>query len=70
MYFGAGTSKLQHALKTLHAHWDATQEGWRDQVRHDFEERTLAPLQSMASQTARAMDDLADLFAKIYRDCS
>lgn len=70
MYFGAGTSKLQHALKTLRAHWDSTQDGWRDQVRRDFEERHLAPLDAQVTQTIRAMDTLADVFAKIYRDCS
>lgn len=70
MYFGAGGSKLQHALKTIRAQWDATQDGWRDQVRRDFEARTLAPMDTQATQTARAMDELADLFAKIYRDCS
>ncbi len=70
MYFGAGTGKLQHALKTIRAHWDVTASGWRDQVRRDFEDRTLAPMDSQATQTARAMDELADLFAKIYRDCS
>lgn len=70
MYFGSGATKLQHAVKTLRTNWDATRDGWRDQVHHDFEERTLAPMDAKAVQAVRAMDELADLFAKIYRDCS
>ncbi len=70
MYFGSGTSKLRHALKTLRSQWDQTQDGWNDQVRRDFEEKRLAPLDSQVSSTMRAMDQLAELFSKIYRDCS
>jgi hypothetical protein len=50
--------------------WEQTGDTWRDQVRQDFEDRQIIPLDTQATQTVRAMDDLADLFAKIYRDCS
>lgn len=70
MYFGSGTSKLHHALKTLKANWEATEDGWRDQVRRDFEDRQIEPLASQANIAVRAMDELAELFARIYRDVS
>jgi hypothetical protein len=70
MYFGAGVSKLQHAIKTVVIQWDGTAEGWRDQVRQDFGEKHLEPVVEQAKNTMRAMDQLADLFQRIYRDCS
>jgi hypothetical protein len=70
VYFGSGKTKLNNAAKALRAHWEATEDGWRDQVRRDFEERQIEPVITQAVVTARAMDDLAELFAKIYRDVS
>lgn len=70
MYFGAGVGKLQHALKTLKAHWEVTEDGWRDGMRQEFQERRLEPLATQSSATLRAMDQLADLFSRIHRDCS
>lgn len=70
MYFGAGTSKLQHAIKSLRTHWDESQDGWRDQVRVDFEEQHIVPLDAQATNTLRAMHTIADLLARIQRDCS
>jgi hypothetical protein len=70
MYFGAGISKLGHASKSLQQAWDATQDGWRDQVRNDVEKRHVGPALDHTAKTLRAMDQLADLFARIYRDLS
>lgn len=70
MYFGAGVGKLQHALKTLKVHWEATEDGWRDQLRQDFEERRLEPIAAQSVTTLRAMAQLADIFTRIQRDCS
>ncbi|HEU5117553.1 MAG TPA: hypothetical protein VFT74_12990 [Isosphaeraceae bacterium] len=70
MYFGSGVGRLSHAIKTLRMQWEQTADTWRDEVRRDFEDRQIAPLDTQTTQTIRAMDDLADLFAKIYRDCS
>ena len=70
MYFGAGTPKLNHAIKNLRIAWEATEDGWRDQVRTEFEENHIEPFLSQATNTLRAMEQLSDVFARIYRECS
>ena len=70
MYFGNGTTKLQHAVKTLRQTWEATEDDWRDSIRAEFEANRIDPMAAQAALTMRAMDTLADLFARIYRDCS
>jgi hypothetical protein len=68
MYFGAGVPKLSHAAKNLQQAWDSSEDGWRDQVRNDIEKRHIAPALDTTAKTLRAMDQLADMFARIYRD--
>ncbi len=70
MYFGAGVTKLAHAAKSLQQAWDATEDGWRDQVRDDVRKRHVEPTLDTSAKTLRAMDQLADLFARIHRDLS
>ena len=55
MYVGSGTSKLHHAIKTLRAHWDDSEDGWRDANRQEFERKRIEPLDSQAQSTLRAM---------------
>lgn len=64
----AGTAKLEHALKTLRVKWDATQADWSDQVRQNFEEKHLAPLETRVQATIRGMDQLAAILAQMIRD--
>ena len=70
MYFGSGIPKLNHGIKSLRGEWDATAEAWRDQVRADFESNHVEPFLAQATTTLRAMEQLADTFARIHRDCS
>jgi hypothetical protein len=70
MYFGAGIPKLQHALKSLRTAADQTEDDWRDALRDDFLREYVEPLLEKANVTLRAMDQLADLFARIQRDCT
>lgn len=70
MYFGAGIPKLNHAIKSIRTAWEGTQDGWRDQVHTDFEEQHVEPFVAQATTTLRAMEQLADTFARIYRECS
>ncbi len=70
MYFGSGIGQLSQATKALKEAWDGTEHDWRDQVRKDFEQHQIEPLLNHASKALRAMDDLRDLFSKIYRDLS
>jgi hypothetical protein len=70
MYFGSGLPQLNNALKNLRVAWDQTEEGWRDSLRTDFEEHHVDPFVSSMTNTLRAMDQLSDVFARIYRECS
>jgi hypothetical protein len=65
----AGASRLRYALKTLTAQWDTAKDGWSDQVRRDFEERQIAPLETQTESTIRAMDQLGEALARMKRDC-
>ncbi len=66
----AGSTTLQYALKNLRQHWEAAKEGWQDQVRHDFERNHIQPLEAQVSGAIRAMDRLAEVTAKMRRECS
>jgi hypothetical protein len=57
-------------MKTLREKWDETEAHWRDQVRVEFEEHHLEPLESQVEGTLRAMSRLADVLAQVRRDCS
>jgi len=70
MYVGAGVSKLRQSIKDLRAHWDDSEGGWRDAIRAEFEEKRINPLESQATQTLRAMQEICDVLARIYRECS
>jgi hypothetical protein len=64
----AGTAKLEHAIKTLRVHWDATKDDWNDQVRQNFEEKHLAPMETRVQAASRGMDQLALVLAQMIRD--
>lgn len=70
MYFGAGVGKLQHTRKALLLAWERTEEDWRDRVREEMGAQHIEPLLEQMEATLREMDQLADLFARMYRDCS
>jgi hypothetical protein len=65
-----GSTKLQYSLKNLRKHWEEAQEGWADQVRQDFDDRHLKPMETQVSATMRSMDKLAEVMAKMRQECS
>lgn len=70
MYVGSGTSKLRHAIKTVRERWDASEDGWRDANRQEFERKRLEPIDAQATSTLRAMQQLCDVLSRAYRECS
>jgi len=66
----SAASRLNHAIKTLLEHWDATSETWNDAVRKDYEERHVAPLESAVKVAMGGMQDIAEVLGKVRRDCS
>lgn len=66
-----GSNRLHQAMKTLMRHWDETKDaGWSDQVRQDFEDHHLAPLERQIVATIKGMEDLAEVITKIRKQCS
>ncbi len=70
MTFGSAASQLQHAIKTLRSRWDSVEGEWRDDVRRQFEQTRVEPLDRQAEDTLRAMRELVELMSRIYKDCS
>ncbi len=66
----AGSSKLQHALKDLRAHWDETKSLWSDQVARDFEKNHLTPLDQQTTTAMRGMADIAEVLSRVRHECS
>ncbi len=65
-----GSNKLTYAIKNLRKHWEIAKEHWQDQVQRDFEQNHLFPLETRVNATIRSMDKLAEVTAKVRRDCS
>ncbi len=65
----AGSSTLNHAIKTLRMKWEQAKETWDDGVRRDFEAKHIVPLESQVNATLRGMDRLDEVLAKMRRDC-
>lgn len=70
MHVGSGASAMRHAIKTLRARWDETEDDWRDEIRLDFERKRIEPIDSQATSTLRAMQTLCDVLSRVYRECS
>jgi hypothetical protein len=66
----AGSNRLKHAIKALQEHWLVTEATWNDSVRQKFEERHLVPLDSAVDAATIGMQKLAEVLAKVRRDCS
>ena len=65
-----GSTKLTYAIKNLKKHWEIATTQWQDQVAKDFERNYLYPLEVRVNAVIRGMDKLAEVTAKVRRDCS
>jgi hypothetical protein len=69
MKFGATRSQIYDAQKSARAKWDATLDGWDDEVRHKHGEESVEPLDVAVSDALRAIDQLSVLFVQIRQEC-
>lgn len=67
---GAGSARLNFALKMLRERWADTKGSWADQVARDFEKNHLNPLDSLSGDAIRGMDKLSEVLHKVKHDCS
>ena len=64
-----GSGKLHHALKTLHAKWDQTRNGWHDPVSRRFENEYLALIEPQVSATLDRLAALAQVISAAEQAC-
>jgi hypothetical protein len=69
MSLSAGAGKLSFGLKTLRSRWDAVQMHWKDDVRQEFEERHLKPVEQEVMATLNATNVLAQILLKAQQEC-
>jgi hypothetical protein len=69
MNVASGRGKLYGALKLARIRWDTIEEGWRDPVRHDFEEQVWLPLDEQAAAALRGIDRLEQVLIQMRHDC-
>lgn len=69
MKFGASRSQLYDAQKTARARWELVTETWSDASRVEFEETTWQPLDQMATDALRGIDQLSVLITQIRQEC-
>jgi hypothetical protein len=65
-----GSTKLTYAIKNLKKHWEHAKTQWQDQNAKEFESNHLYPLEVRVNAVVRGMDKLAEVTAKVKRDCS
>lgn len=66
----AGSVRLREALRTLRVKWEASQADWNDNVRREFEEHYLTPLEPCVLATLNSMTNLMQVLAKAQQECS
>jgi hypothetical protein len=64
-----GSTKLTYAIKNLRKHWENAKVHWQDQTAKEFEATHLFPLETRVNAVIRGMDKLAEVTAKVKRDC-
>ena len=69
MSLSSGTGKLAHGLKSLRANWDATQTDWKDEIRQEFEESHLQPVEQELLATVNAIGTLDQILIKALQEC-
>ncbi|MCK4871686.1 MAG: hypothetical protein KAS72_03070 [Phycisphaerales bacterium] len=69
MSVNVGRTKLQDSYKDLQAKWSHTRAVWRDVARDEFEKQYLAPLEPRISASLTAMTRMAELLARLRREC-
>jgi hypothetical protein len=70
MSANAGWNKLNLAMRTLREKWDNTEADWRDQVRTEFAEEFLEPLDAQVAVTLRGIKRLEETLRAVRRQCS
>jgi hypothetical protein len=66
----SAAGELGQGLKVVRAVWEDARAGWQDAVAADFDRQHWTPLADQVVATAEAIDRLAPILARLYRECS
>jgi hypothetical protein len=61
--------QLNSSYKDLQPHWEEVQDCWNDVVRRDFAKAYLDPLEEEVQMAMRALDQLAEVMARMKHEC-
>jgi hypothetical protein len=64
------STQLGQGLKVARAIWDETRAGWQDAIAEDFAKNHWSPLNDQVTNTVEAVDRLAPVLERLYRECS
>jgi len=64
-----GRARLGKSIKELMMHWAETRSHWDDSTSKAFEARFLVPIEMDSRQAISAMDQMAQVLARIKQDC-
>jgi hypothetical protein len=65
-----GSSRLNHSVQNLLDKWEDTREVWNDDVRRDFEDRQIRPLEAAVDSALNGMRALAEVLDRLKADCA
>ncbi len=68
MRLSTGRIQLNASLKALLLRWEETKPGWNDPVCQSLEEEFVEPLGQHVAATVRAIDRLAQMVDRVYRE--
>ena len=69
MNLSTGSGKLSFALKTLRAHWELVSLHWKDDVRVEFDENYLKPIEQELMATLNATNLLSQVIIRAKQEC-
>ena len=69
MSLNVSQSLLQQSTRELTLKWQNTRDRWDDDVRRQFQERYLEPIEPKVRAALSAMNDMQDLVQQARRQC-
>jgi hypothetical protein len=64
------STELGQGSKIARAIWEETRRGWQDVIAEDFDKHHWSPLAEQVEGAIEAIDRLAPVLERLYRECS
>lgn len=69
MSVSGARAQLGGAWSELRVHWDTARRSWNDAAALAFEREFLEPFEPSIKAAGNAMEDMADVLARLRREC-